>query len=85
VALKATLDRWRSLTPDAPERDDLAELLQAQAAAVDLAPAEPAWTDPVAAAAKLVRDLAEAEQAWIPDGLHVVGQPRTGAEAWASC
>ena len=32
--LKGTLDRWRGLTPGAQERDELAELLQAQAAAL---------------------------------------------------
>ena len=45
--LKASLDRWRALPPDADaaQRDALAALIQAQAAAVDLAAAEPAWTD----------------------------------------
>ena len=44
--LKASLDRWRGLDPDADtgQRDALAALIQAQAVAVDLAPAEPAWT-----------------------------------------
>ena len=77
VELKATLDRWRALPPGAAERAAMAELLQAQAAAVDLCAAEPAWTDLDAEAAKLVRDLTEAEQAWIPDGLHVIGRPRS--------
>lgn len=77
VELKSTLDRWRALAPESPDRAAMAELLQAQAAAVDLCAAEPAWADADAAAAQLVRDLAEAEQAWIPDGLHVIGGPRT--------
>jgi magnesium chelatase subunit H len=45
VELKATLDRWRATPPGARERRDLATLLQAQAAELDLAAAEPAWPD----------------------------------------
>ncbi|MEO0682215.1 MAG: magnesium chelatase subunit H, partial [Pseudomonadota bacterium] len=77
VELKSTLNRWRALAPGAAERGDLADLLQAQAAAVDLTEAAPAWTDPDAAALKLLRDLAEAEETWITDGLHVVGGRRS--------
>ncbi|MFO7854847.1 MAG: magnesium chelatase subunit H [Paracoccaceae bacterium] len=76
VELKGTLDRFRALLPGAPERDDLAELLQAQAAALDLCAAEPAWEDADTAALKLMSQLAEAEEAWIPDGFHVVGARR---------
>ena len=45
--LKASLDRWRGLEPDADagQRDLLAELIQAQAAAVDLADGRAAWSD----------------------------------------
>jgi magnesium chelatase subunit H len=41
--LKSSLDRWRSLEPDTDHatRDALVELIQSQAAAVDLAPADP--------------------------------------------
>ena len=76
VELKGTLDRWRATLPGAAERGDLAELLQAQAAALDLCAAEPIWDDPDAAALKLMAELAEAEDAWIPDGFHVVGERR---------
>ena len=38
VDLKSSIERWRGLSPDASERDQLAVLVQAQAAAVDLAP-----------------------------------------------
>ena len=45
VDLKASIDRWRALAPEAPtSASDLAELIQAQAAALDLATREPAWT-----------------------------------------
>ncbi len=64
--LKDSLHRWRALAPDAPERDDLATLIQEQADAVDLDGRDPDT---------LWRTLLETEQALIPSGLHVVGQP----------
>ncbi|MCO5762407.1 MAG: magnesium chelatase subunit H [Chromatiaceae bacterium] len=45
VDLKASVERFRGLSPDSQEeRAQLAELIQAQAAELDLAPAEPPWT-----------------------------------------
>ncbi len=79
LELKASLDRWRSLEPDA-DRADLAALLQAQAAAVELACAEPAWADADAEAVRLQAALLELEYALIPHGLHVMGQPPNAAE-----
>ena len=79
--LKASLDRWRALEPGA-DAAALAALVQAQAAAVDLAPAEPAWDDPAAEVARLGAALLELEYALIPHGLHVVGEP-PGPEARA--
>ena len=76
--LKGSLDRWRGLEPeaDAAQRAELAALVQAQAAAVDLAPAEPAWGgEAEAAVASVGRALLELEYALIPHGLHVVGEP----------
>jgi magnesium chelatase subunit H len=75
--LKATLDRWRALPPDADagHRAQLESLLQSQAAAVDLAPAEPAWADPAAAIERLGHALLELEYTLIPHGLHIVGVP----------
>lgn len=75
IDLKSSLDRYRSLPPEAEdERSRLAELVQAQAATLDLVAAEPAWTGDVGAH---VRDvgvaLMELEEALIPHGLHVVG------------
>ncbi len=83
--LRASLDRWRALPPDAPaeQRALLHTLIQAQAASVEMAPAEPAWTDPEAALSRLVPALLELEQALIPHGLHVVGAP-PDAEARAA-
>jgi magnesium chelatase subunit H len=79
VELKATLDRWRATPPGARERRDMAALLQAQAAELDLAAPKPAWPDAEAAAARLWRDLLELEESLIPDGLHVVGRPPDAA------
>lgn len=65
--LKASLDRWRSLPPDADpgQRSDLLALILVQAEAVDLSD-----TDPVVLAEKLL----ELEYTLIPHGLHVVGE-----------
>ncbi|CCE00485.1 magnesium chelatase subunit H [Bradyrhizobium sp. STM 3809] len=76
--LKSSLDAWRNLAPDAtePMRADSAALIQAQAAAVDLAVAEPVWgderNDRIAALSASVLEL---EYSLIPHGLHVVGAP----------
>ena len=75
IDLKDSLDRWRSAPPDcADQRDELAALIQAQAAELDLAPAEPPWTGSAQAEVlRLTRDVLELEQTMIPYGLHVVG------------
>lgn len=64
--LKDSLTRWRGLAPHAPERGELEALIAEQAEAVDMggADAETLWLK-----------LLETEDALIPDGLHVVGQP----------
>ncbi|HEV7268720.1 MAG TPA: magnesium chelatase subunit H [Falsiroseomonas sp.] len=76
--LKASLDRWRGLDPacDAGVRQSLAELVQAQAAAVDLAQAEPAWPaeELQGRVVKLTEALLELEYTLIPHGLHVIGE-----------
>ena len=80
--LKASLDRWRALGPDADagQSDALAALVQAQAAAVDLATPDPAWTDIAAEMARVTGALLELEYALIPHGLHVIGAPPNAAE-----
>jgi magnesium chelatase subunit H len=79
--LKASLDRYRAASPEAvDERAQLAELIQAQAAQVDLAEAEPAWAKPEAEIAALSGKILELEYALIPHGLHVVGQPPSAEE-----
>ena len=76
--LKSSLDRLRMLDPaaDAEQREPLIGLVQAQAAAVELAPAEPAWTgDATAEIDRLRAALLDLEYTLIPHGLHVVGAP----------
>ncbi|MDO9709230.1 magnesium chelatase subunit H [Paracraurococcus lichenis] len=81
--LKASIDRWRSLEPEADigQRAALAGLIQAQATEVNLAQAEPVWgEDAEAAIAALGRALLELEYTLIPHGLHVVGEPPDAAQ-----
>ena len=75
--LKGSMERWRSLPPESgDERADLAELIQAQAATLDLCDAEPLWiTDAEARIDALNRQVLELEYTLIPHGLHVVGAP----------
>ncbi len=81
--LKASLDRWRALPPDADacQRQALTELVQAQAVTVNLAAAEPVWTDE-SAIGGLSAALLELEYTLIPHGLHVVGE---GLDAEQRC
>ena len=75
--LKASVERYRATDVEATqERARLAELIQSQAADVDLAKAEPAWGLSAAAEiAKLNSAILEMQYALIPHGLHVVGAP----------
>ena len=82
VDLKASLDRWRALEPDvdAEQRTSLAALIQAQAAAVELASPEPQWDGDVAARIERIRTaVLELEYTLIPHGLHVIGEPPDAA------
>ena len=84
VDLKATLDRWRSLPPGAPERLELGALLQSQAAQLELAAAEPSWDATTGEldlrAAHLSAQVLELEYTLIPHGLHVTGRAPSPAE-----
>jgi magnesium chelatase subunit H len=82
VDLKGSLERYRSLEPDAAdERTQLATMIQAQAAELELAALEPAWGDaadlPIA---KLNAAVLELEYTLIPHGLHVVGRAPSPTE-----
>jgi magnesium chelatase subunit H len=83
--LKSSIDRWRGLEPQAAERPELAALLQAQAAALDLADALPAWDttlpgDLEARVHALSTQVLELEYTLIPHGLHVTGRAPSVAE-----
>jgi magnesium chelatase subunit H len=83
--LKTSIERWRSIEPFAPERGELAALLQAQAAAMDLCGAEPAWDasptgDADARVLKLASEMLQLEYTLIPHGLHVVGKASSAEE-----
>jgi magnesium chelatase subunit H len=69
-ALKASLERYRALLPDAPDGPELLELIHSQAEALDLTQREPA---------ALAAALLELEYTLIPEGLHVVGAPPDAA------
>lgn len=78
-SLKSTLDHWRKLPID-ERTESLAETIQAEAAALDLAPADPQWgADAETEIATLLEKVLECEYALIPHGLHVVGQPMPDA------
>ncbi len=82
VDLKASIERWRALPPDAShERRELALLIQAQAAELEMAAAEPPWDDDAdARIAALAQQVFELEVTLIPHGLHVVGRVPSAAE-----
>ena len=83
VDLKASIESWRTLTPEAcAQRDDLAAMIQAQAAAVELAAPEPAWMvdEAEARVTKLTTDVLELEYTLIPHGLHEVGAAPSASE-----
>lgn len=82
VDLKASIERWRGLEPEAErERDELAQLVQAQAAELELVAAAPRWdTDPAGRITSLAGQVLELEYTLIPHGLHVVGRPPSRAE-----
>jgi magnesium chelatase subunit H len=76
VELKASIAHWRGLPPeDQTESVNLATLIQAQASALDLAAAEPAWDRAATATIAALSDaVLELEYTLIPHGLHVVGE-----------
>ena len=81
--LKASIQRWRGMEPQAADRASLAALLQAQAAELDLVDAEPAWDPDIGADARVARlaeQMLELEYTLIPHGLHVAGRAPSALE-----
>ncbi|MCC1492409.1 magnesium chelatase subunit H [Cognatishimia sp. F0-27] len=68
--LKDSLTRWREMEGDDPNRAEIEALIADQAEAVDMAGVAPD---------ALWLKLLETEDALIPDGLHIVGQPFSDA------
>ena len=77
IDIKASIESRRSLpVDDAARRESLSRVIQAQAAALDLTAAEPAWGERAEACiVKLAAQMLELEYTLIPHGLHVVGLP----------
>jgi magnesium chelatase subunit H len=87
LELKGSVEQFRALPPDAgSQRDDLAVLIQTQAALCELAAAEPVWPRDVAPGriASLTAEILELEYTLIPHGLHIVGEVATDAERASS-
>lgn len=73
--LKGSLERWRGLAPEDGERSELARLIQAQAAAVELGVTTPPWDSRAEAEiVKLGAAILELEYTLIPYGLHELGR-----------
>lgn len=85
--LETSIDRWRSLGPDAMaiEGRNLAALIQRQAVDLELAAAEPAWPEDAGEElTALTARLEELRNTMIPNGLHVVGEapPQQDVDDW---
>ncbi len=80
--LKVSIDQWRKMSPsDQSTEMHLPGLIQAQAAALELAKLEPVWSDDAPQhIASLRASVTELENTLIPHGLHVVGEPSTPEE-----
>ena len=84
--LKSSIERWRTLEQSNSERVALAAVIQGQAVALDLVPAEPAWdvatmgTQLDAEVMRLSEELLELEYTLVPYGLHVAGRVPSAAQ-----
>jgi magnesium chelatase subunit H len=88
IDLKSSVERWRAIAPEQrgdEEDHDLAALIQAQAAQMDLCKAEPLWDMKDDAflqeqVTKLYADILELEYTLIPNGMHIVGDTPSETE-----
>ncbi len=81
TTLKDMLERYRSLESQVDqEAGELAASIQALAAELELANAQPAWSDDAPAQIQRINHaVLELAYTLIPEGLHVVGQPLSEA------
>lgn len=74
--LKASIDRWRTGMPEnANSRQELIELIRAQALELELITGKADWSNPEQAIFALTTSVLEVEHALVPHGLHVAGKP----------
>jgi magnesium chelatase subunit H len=80
--LKKSIERWRAESTPSAQKDHLTHLIQAQAAAAELAPEQPAWEKAAVdqQVGALHDKIFEIEYSLIPDGLHVVGEVLSTAQ-----
>ena len=79
--LKGSVESWRVAGLDQAQRESLSQLIQTQAAALDLARATPAWESSAESEIECLRQkILELEYTLIPHGLHVVGRGASAAE-----
>ncbi len=83
--LKASIERWRGMEPEASARLELVILLQAQAIELNLADDIHPWDASIggnadARIARLAKQMLELEYTLIPHGLHVAGRAPSMAE-----
>ena len=87
--LKASIERWRAMEPNAADRAELAVLMQTQAVELNLAEASPVWDidhsdhysgDADAKVTQLAEQMLELEYTLIPHGLHVAGRAPSAEE-----
>ncbi len=78
--IKESIERFRLGDPLAPERGELAQLIQEQAAALELSPTEPKASSADRDIEALAVRISEIEHSLIPYGLHVVGRPPSAAQ-----
>jgi magnesium chelatase subunit H len=82
IDLKATIERYRSLEPEAAhERQELVAMIQTQAAELELTAFDANWADQADQQIMLLAEhVLELEYTLIPHGLHVVGRAPSPAE-----
>jgi magnesium chelatase subunit H len=75
IDLKASIDRWRTAVPEnAATRQELIELIRAQALDLELIKSSDEWVNPEQSIFSLGNSVLELEYQLVPFGLHVAGK-----------